>query len=109
MGRNIYIEKVVMSNDEYYDWAHKGKYLSFNEEYPVSFEEVCADLGLELKDHYETEDDYIDAKFEIEQELYWNGYYNYNSIGSDFEDGEYIEWDFTPVDDWWVIIRVHFS
>lgn len=105
MGHSLDIEKIVISNDVYYNWTHRGDYLNFDEGRIISFEGACTDLGLVLKDHYETEDDYLDDKFEIEQELYWHGYYSYDSIGGDFEDGKYIEWDFISVGDHWVIIR----
>lgn len=107
MGRNLYIEKIVISNRDYNRWL-EGGYLSFDDGV-VSAVEAFENSGVKpLKDHYASEDDYKEDVFNKEQDLFWEGYYNYDLLG-DFEEDSYVEWDFTSVGESWVIIRAEFS
>lgn len=104
---NIYIERIVLTPQEYRAWRDEGVYLSF-EEGLVPFEDACEYCGLELKSHYDNEDDYNEALFEVECNLYWNGYYTYNDdYGFEDASDQPVEWDFIQAGGHWVIIRVH--
>lgn len=105
MGHNLYIEKIILTELEHQNWQN-GMYLSF-EDGLVNFEQACELSGVQMKEHYATEDDYNDDLFEVEQEIYWNGFYLYDDR-YDFEscNNDCIgEWEDIKVGDKHVIIR----
>lgn len=104
MGRNLYINRIILTEQEFKDWQN-GMYLSFDDGL-VNFEQACYDSGVQMKEHYATEDDYNDDLFEVEQEIYWNGFYLYDDrYGFESDDCYIAEWDTLKVGDKYVIIR----
>ena len=106
MGRDIYIDRIVLSQNEYDAWKN-GDYLHFDAGI-TSFNEACEAVGMSLQEHYNSEDEYNDALYELEQEIYWNGHYLYDDrYGFEGDNCDAIvEWDTFKVGDKWVVIRV---
>lgn len=106
MGRDIYIDRIVLTEQEFKEWQN-GMYLHFDAGL-VDFETACEASGVQMKEHYLTEDEYNDDLYEVEHEIYWNGHFLYDDrYGFESDNCDCIaEWDTFKVDDKYVVIRV---
>lgn len=106
MGRDIYIDRIVLSTEEFQAWQ-RGAYLHFDAGI-VNFDEACEASCVQLKDHYANEEEYNDALFEVEQAIYWEEHFSYDDrYGFEADNCDaVIEWDTVKVGDKYVVIRV---
>lgn len=102
---NIGIDRIVITKKQYLNWSCQSCYLNFYYGV-VTFDEACELVGVELKEHYDNEEDYNDASYDVNKQLYDAGFYDSDDVYG-FEAGEVCEWDSVPVGENYVVIRAY--
>lgn len=98
----IYIKTKRVKYEDYANWrTNSDIYFNFELGF-VTMEEACDQIGIDgMKEHYESEYDYNDAYYELNNVLFENGYYNdYNMFTG------YCDWQVENIDANTVLIIV---
>lgn len=102
---DIGIDRIVITKKQYSNWINRICYLSFDYGV-VTFDEACEWVGLSFKGHYDNEEDYNDALYDANRQLYDAGFYDSDDAYS-FEAEQICEWDSVPVGENYVVIRAY--